>query len=638
MNRNLRVRILWLALLPGTLVAALLTTVFLVHSIDNLEQGLRTRGTAISRHLAALAEFDIFSGQRTTLGALSASALGIDPDVRGAAIVDPKGEILARGGELNPAQWPYLARTEGRHLGADVLLFIEPVVQRRLPVDDIYGGVESPATEVKVIGYAVLELSLREVSARIKRLISIGFIVAALGAALGGWLAYRIARAITRPLLAANEVVERIGNGDLSAQMDVTSAGPLRSLAMGINHMATRIGVSQEDLRSRVAEATAGLQREKDAAERATMAKSHFLAAASHDLRQPLHALGLFVSALAQSDAARREPDLVGHIRASTDSLQDLLDAILDVSRLDGGHVVPRIGPVALGPVLERIRRDLSLIAEHKGLRLRVRTTDLQVSSDAEMIQRILLNLVGNALRYTRSGGVLVTCRRRDGEALVEVWDTGSGIPEDAREEIFEEYTQLENPERDRAKGLGLGLAICRRLADLMSAPIGVRSRPGRGSVFWIRLPLARHAAAPPARRHASAVDPADELARLDGTVLVVDSDPLVRAGMETAITGWGARVMVAGGREQAMIRCCEGGTVPDMAICNLRLPGKESGIGLARELRAIYPTIGILLVSADVSEANQAEARDAGFALLKQPIAAGRLRAALRTLLAEEA
>lgn len=634
MNRNLRTRILWLALLPGTLVAVLLTTVFLLHSIDSIEQGLRTRGTAISRQLATLAEFGIFSGQRTALGALSVSALGIDPDVRGAAIVDPGGGILARGGELNPAYWPSPARIEGRHINADVLLFVEPVVQRRLPVDDIYGGVESSATEARVIGYVMLELSLREVSARIKRLIAIGLVIAALGAALGGWLAFRIARAITRPLLAANEVVARIGSGDLAARMAVETAGPLRSLAYGINHMAARIGVSQEDLRSRVAEATAGLQREKEAAERATLAKSHFLAAASHDLRQPLHALGLFVSALAQSDAARREPALVAHIRSATDTLQNLLDAILDVSRLDSGNVVPRIGAVALGPVLERIQGDLSLIAEHKGLRLKVRSTDLWVSSDAEMVQRILLNLVGNALRYTRSGGVLVSCRRRGDQVLVEVWDTGSGIPESARTEIFEEYMQLENPERDRAKGLGLGLAICRRLADLLSAPIGVRSRPGRGSVFWIRLPLERPVAELP--QLPSAAEPAEDLARLGGTVLVVDSDPLVRAGMETAITGWGARVMVAGGREQAMIRCCEGGTVPDMAICNLRLPGKESGIDLARELRTLYPGISILLVSADVSEATQAEARAAGFALLKQPIAAGRLRAALRTMLPE--
>ncbi len=396
--------------------------------------------------------------------------------------------------------------------------------------------------------------------------------------------------------------------------------------------MAARIGVSQEDLRSRVAEATAGLQREKDAAERATQAKSHFLAAASHDLRQPLHALGLFVSALAQSEAAKREPVLVAHIRSATDTLQNLLDAILDISRLDGGNVVPRFAPFALGPVLERILRDVSLVAAHKGLRLRVRGCGQIVRSDQELVQRILLNLVGNALRYTRRGGVLVACRRRRDRVLIEVWDTGSGIPDSARDEIFGEYIQLENPERDRAKGLGLGLAICRRLADLLEAPIGLRSRPGHGSVFWISLPLEQPSEAHPVA--AAPGDAAEAPARLSGMVLVIDSDPLVRAGMETAITGWGAQVMLAASRDEAIARVCDGGSEPDIAICNLHLLGVPSGIDLACELRHLYPRTGILMVGADISEDAQAAARAAGFPLLKQPVAPGRLRAALSTLL----
>jgi signal transduction histidine kinase len=380
MNRGLRTRMLMLALLPGTLVAVLLTVVFLVHSIDTIEQGLRTRGTAISRHLAALAEFGIFSGQRTALGALSTSALGIDPDVRGAAIVGPRGEILARAGELNPAGWPRLARVEGHRVDGDVLQFIEPVLQHRLPVDDIYGGGLASGAEATPVGYVVLEFSLREVSGRITRLVSIGFVIALLGAALGGWLAYRIA---TRgdPPAAGRERGCRAHRCRRPRGTDAgDTAGPLRSLATGINDMAARIGLSQEDLRARVAEATAGLQRQKEAAERATLAKSHFLAAASHDLRQPLHALGLFVSALAQSESAKREPELVAHIRSATDSLQNLLDAILDLSRLDGGNVVPRIAAFGLGPVLESVQRDLALVAEHKGLRLRVHPTDLWVT------------------------------------------------------------------------------------------------------------------------------------------------------------------------------------------------------------------------------------------------------------------
>lgn len=637
MNMTLRTRILLLALLPATLVAVLLTVVFLLHAIDNLEQGLRTRGAAISRQMSTAAEYGIFSGQRASLSALTESALRIDPDARGAAIVDVDGVVMARSGDLNSSFWPELARIEGHRLGPDVLLFVEPVTRSSVPVDDIYGGGGdvARAADSKVIGHVVVELSLREIAAKSERLIAAGVLVAVLGAALGGWLAQRIARGVTDPLLEANEVVARIGEGDLAARMAPASSGALQTLARGINDMAERIGLTQEDLRARVAEATLDLMREKEAAEHATIAKSHFLASASHDLRQPLHALGLFVSGLAQSQAAKHEPKLVAQIQSAVDMLQNLLDAILDISRLDGGNMVPKVGSFALGPLLDRLAGDLSLLAEQKGLQLKVRPTQAWVQSDQKIVERILLNLVGNALRYTRAGGVLVSCRHRGDAALVEVWDTGEGIPQGAREEIFEDYVQLGNSERDYSKGLGLGLAICRRLANLLSIQMGVRSRPGRGSVFWIELPMAAQGAVD---RAAAGETPSPmylpDPARLSGTVLVVESDELVSASMEQAITNWGGRVLLAADREEALRRCRESEHPPDLTICNIRLPGLVSGIGLAQELQHEFGHMAVLLVSADVSDEAQTAARRAGFALLKEPVPPGRLRAALRHLL----
>ncbi len=637
MRSGLRRRMLLLALLPVTLVAALMTAIFLFHEIDDLEQSLRTRGVAIARQMSAAAEFAIFSGQQPVLLALTDSVLRIDPEVRGAAIVNERGTVLASSGEIQPADWVSIVRVEGRSIGPGGLLFVEPVTLNSVPVDDIYGGVEfqrSPG--VKVLGYIVVELSLREATLKGQRLVATGILIALLGAALGGWLAQRIARAVTDPVLAASDVVERIGSGDLSARMAPQSAGVLRSLATGINDMAKRIGVTQEELRSRIAEATSDLMRERDAAERATIAKSHFLAAASHDLRQPLHALGLFVSGLARTRVAKQEPKLVGYIQTSVDTLQNLLDAILDVSRLDGGSASPRPESFPLDEVMDRLADDLSLFAEQKGLQLKLRRpTRLWVHSDRQFVERILLNLVANALRYTRTGGVLVSCRRRRGVVRVEVWDTGDGIPQHAREEIFEEYVQLENPERDQAKGLGLGLAICRRLAELLAIPIGVRSRLGRGSVFWIELPQAQPVAARgTAPSTVSQVEQAAEDARLTGTVLVVEGDALVRAGMEQAIAGWGGRVVLAENRDEAL-RCCQDSvTPPDLTICNINLEGPARCIELARELQREYKQMGILLVSADVSEQAQSAAQEAGYALLKQPVPPGRLRAALRHML----
>ncbi|MCF8200171.1 MAG: response regulator [Sulfuritalea sp.] len=633
---SLRTRMLLLALLPATLVAVLLTTLFLSREIDDLERGLRTRGTAISRQMATAAEFGIFSGQRETLIALTAAARRIDPDVSGAAIVDEHGTIMVRSGILDQSRWPGLIRLEGHRLGSELLLFVEPVMRGSLPVDDIYAGAEVKSTaNSKLIGHVVVEFSLREVSRKSEQLIAVGVFIALLGAAIGGWLAHRIARGVTQPLLEASEVVTRIGKGDLKARMATTSEGPLKSLAMGINDMAQRVGMTQDDLHMRIAEATNDLLQEKEAAEHATIAKSHFLAAASHDLRQPLHALGLLVSGLAQSKAAKQEPKLVTHIQAATDTLQNLLDAILDVSRLDGGNLVPRMSSFCLGDVLERLEDDLSLLATQKSLQLKFRATSVWVHSDQKIVERILQNLIGNAVRYTQAGGVLVSCRRRIDTALVEVWDTGEGIPEHSHQEIFGDYVQLGNPERARAKGLGLGLAICRRLADLLDIRMGVRSRPGRGSVFWIELPMVEGAPeiATKGAEHSKAGQDADS-GGISGNILVVEGDGLVRTGMEQAIVGWGGSVRAATNRDEAIRLCKESDYAPDLSICNLRLHDETGGIALAQELQQQFPQMAVLLISADVSEEAQAAARRAGFALLKEPVPPGRLRAALHHLL----
>ncbi len=641
MTTRLRTRITLLALLPTTLVAVLLTSAFLLHAINDLEQGLHTRGTAISRQMAVVAEYVIASGQGPALSTLADATLRSDPAVRGAAIVDADGIIMARSGDLTRAGWPQqLSRLEGLHLEPEGLLFVEPVMRRSLPVDGLSGDTARPPdVTAKVLAHVVTELSLREVYRKSGWLVAGGVMIAILGTTLCGWLAQRIARGVTDPLLEASKVVACITEGDLAARMTLHPAGPLRSLADGINAMAQRIGVTQEELRTRVTDATRDLLREKEAAEHATIAKSHFLAAASHDLRQPLHALGLFIFGLARSEAAKLEPILIAHIQSSVDTLQNLLNAILDISRLDEGKVIPQMGNFPLGALLDRLAGDLSPLAEQKGLRLRVRPTAVWAHSDPKLVERILLNLVGNAVRYTRSGGVLVTCRRRQGVARVEVWDTGKGIPEHARAEIFEEYVQLDNPERDQANGLGLGLSICRRLAGLLAIPIGLRSRPGRGSVFWVDLPLAQETA--PLQEPISEALQAQQTkdrARILGTVLVVDSDPLVGAGRAQAILGWGGRVLLAANRAEALRCCQESSLQPDVAICAIAPPEVADGIELAKQLQREFGPMSILLVSPDVGAETQEAARRAGFPLLKEPVPPGRLRAALQHLLSESA
>ena len=641
MKLGLRGRMLLLAFLPATLVATLLTAVFLVRAMDDLKQGLDISGIAISRQLAAAAEFGLFAGQRESLAALTESALRIDSQVSGTAIVDASGTVMARSGKLDVSSWPGFEKIESHRHGSSALLFVTPIVSRSLAVDDLYGGTENTAAAAPIVlGHALVELSLAEISSRSERLIAIGLLMALLGSGLGGWLALWIGQVVTKPLLETNAVVARIGEGDLTARVALDSAGVLRSLARGINHMAGRIGVTQDEMKARVAEATADLKREKEAAEHANMAKSYFLASASHDLRQPLHALGLLVSALARSAAAVHEPKLIAQVESAVGSLQTLLDAILDISRLDGGKVVPRLSTFSLGHVLFRLSRDFSPLAQQKGLELRLRRTRVRVHSDPQIIERILLNLVANALRYTRSGGVLVGCRRRHSALRVEVWDTGEGIPEHDHERIFEEYVQLENPERDGAKGLGLGLAICQRLAGVLDMPLGVRSWPGRGSVFWFELPLALNAppVTSPHQRRAATAELKPDAARIAGTVLVVEDDELVRSGMEKNIIAWGGRVLLAANRDEALRCCRQSAVLPDLAICPDRLPDKVSGIELATELRGEFGPIRILLVGDGQSEHVRTAARDAGFPLLKKPVSPARLRAAVQQLLTASA
>lgn len=637
MKIGLHKRMLLLALLPTTLAAVLLTTAFVIYEIDDIEQNLYTRGMVITRQLAAAAEFGVFTGQSDGLTAVAKAAQRFDSEVLGATIVGAQGVVLARGGELVPARWPAFDKIGKHYRGADSILFVEPILRTRLAVEDIYGGNLASERAAHVLGHAAVELSLREINGKTRRLVAMGVLVGLLVSALGGWLALRIARTVSRPLLEASDVVARIGAGDLAARMSTSSAGALQALATGINHMAGRIGVTQEELHVRIAEATRELQREKITAEQSTLAKSQFIAAASHDLRQPLHALGLFVSGLARSKAAEQEPQLVAHIMESVDALQHLLDAILDISRLDHGNVVPDVSDFSMADALGHLARSLGPSAAQRGLKLRLRPTQTRVRSDQELVVRILLNLVSNALRYTRAGGILVGCRRRGDALRIEVWDTGDGIPPDAQEKIFGDYVQLGNPERDRAKGLGLGLAICRRLAALLDIPIGVRSQPGRGSVFWIELPVAPPetiSSAPAVEL--SVIEQAVESARLTGTVLVVEGDALVRAGMEQAIIGWGCRVVLAATRNEAWHRCREGDLVPDLVICNVRLPGRINGIEFAQDLKRELEHIGILLVSTDTSAETREAARKAGFVLLRKPVPPGRLRAALQQLLSD--
>ena len=373
------------------------------------------------------------------------------------------------------------------------------------------------------------------------------------------------------------------------------------------------------------------LRAQKVMVEQASLAKSRFLATASHDLRQPVHALGMFIGALRSHSLPPRSVSLIDHIDASVGSLDSLFTSLLDISKLDAGVVEGHPAHVPVEPLLARIFRDLEGEAAAKTIELSLVPTSLAVRSDPILLERILRNLIGNAVRYTQKGRVLVGCRRLGAnQVALEVWDTGPGIAEDQREAVFEEFYQLSNPDRDRTKGLGLGLAIVRRLSAILGHGMSFDSWPGQGSVFRL---TAQRAAATEAQ-----VDPPEPQALADpkpGLILAIDDEAAIRTAMAELLRSWGHQVIAAASGADALAALAAAGAKPDLIICDYRLQGGEDGVGAIRRLTAVFGAdTPAILLTGDTAADRIREAQASGYPLLHKPLAHARLRATVTNLL----
>jgi signal transduction histidine kinase/CheY-like chemotaxis protein len=361
----------------------------------------------------------------------------------------------------------------------------------------------------------------------------------------------------------------------------------------------------------------------RDRAEEANRAKSQFLAAASHDLRQPLHALSLFSATLTLRAADSTTGEIASHIDKALASLSTLVDSVLDISKLDAGAVRPELQRVNLKDLIERIAADYRPVAREKGLTFGVALVNAQVETDPVLLERILRNLVDNAFKYTAAGGVRLDAEMDEHTVRVAVRDTGAGIPETERERIFEEFYQVGNPERDRGKGLGLGLAIVRRLARLLGLEVQLESEPGRGSTFSVTLPRATaEGAAPPPR-----VSPADDAGALAGTtVLVIDDELSVRLGMRSLLESWGCRVAACSGYVEAERLLDDFALDVDVIVADFRLP-HENGVETVGRLRARLGDVPALMVSGDTAPERLREAQASGLPFLHKPVSADKLK-----------
>ena len=368
--------------------------------------------------------------------------------------------------------------------------------------------------------------------------------------------------------------------------------------------------------RKRVA---AALEDAKQAADLANLAKSRFLAVASHDLRQPLQALSLLQGLLAKTVEGDRALGLVSRLAETLASMAGMLNTLLDINQIESGTLQVNRVEFPINDILERLKAEFSHQAHAKGLELRKVRSSLWVDSDPRLLEQMIRNLLANALKYTKRGTVLFGCRRRGSSIRVEILDSGVGIPEGQLDAIFEEYHQVENPARQRSQGLGLGLAIVKRLGDLLQHPVHVVSRPGRGSVFCIEIPRSAHATS---RRHQHPAKAADMAGSTTGEILLVEDDPDLRDLFAQFLEAEGHRVLSAVDGPAALELLKGGACQPAIMLSDFNLPGGLDGLELAAKVRAsLGRKIPVAILTGDISAATMRDVGHEGCVHISKPV-----------------
>jgi len=363
----------------------------------------------------------------------------------------------------------------------------------------------------------------------------------------------------------------------------------------------------------------------------ANRAKSVFLASASHDLRQPLHALGLLTETLASTKLNAQQTEIQDHMMSAVESTRSMLDSLLNISKLDAGAISSEPKPFLVQTLFNKLESELAPIADENGLIYRARETIAAAHSDAFIVELILRNLIANAIRYTNEGGLLVGCRVRTPNRLViEVWDTGVGIPAEKIDDIFREFKQLKNPERDARKGFGLGLAIAQGLAKTLDTLITVNSEAGKGSVFRFELPASDAEVIEDFPRHLS---PTDFTGR---TVLIIDDDPRIRASMHSLMLSWNCNSKSAESASEAL--SIIDGVDVDIMLVDYRLREGKTGRDAIDDLRAHTGRhIPAIIITGDTGAERIADAQAADALLLHKPASSTQLHRMMRNLLSDD-
>ncbi len=643
---SIRQYVSWVTLFPLIALAISLEFFFLRDRFSDFDLDLIEHGQFIARQLASSSEYGIFSNNRAYLQSIAQGALQ-QPDVRAVTILNASSEVMyAERKSPRPVEHAHTSedfalpqraipeltfsdtqnnadhtadqQTLIRGQGESLWVY-QSINAAQLALEE--PGASPPALRV---GTVILEISRTRTEILKSKILWSTILATAVFLALILYVVHLTSRKITRPVSLLSDAVQKIGQGELETRV----AGPSRIaeldiLADGINEMAAKLQKESANLQQQVEERTAqatqarqSAEQAQQAAERANAAKSKFLAAASHDLRQPIHAQGLFLGVLARTDLTAYQRELLSSARAALEASGEMLNTLLDFSRIEAGVVKPQTQAFPLQPLLNKIENEFGPQADAKGLLYRTRETPLAAYSDPMLVELILRNLVSNAIRYTERGGVLVGCRQRGNQAVLEVWDTGIGIDPEHQQEVFREFHQLGNPERDTRKGLGLGLAISEGLARTLNHGLTLASTPMRGTVFRLTLPCAQESS--PAE--GSILARGGNITGLDVRVLVIDDNEAVRAAMCHLLGNWGCECRSAESIEEAVTAASA--EVPDVVISDYRLREQRTGAEAIATLRSLLgKPVPALLITGDTAPERLREAQASGIPLLHKPV-----------------
>jgi len=616
-----------LGVVPCAAVAIALTAWFTHSRLDTLEAAFSAEGHAVARQVAAMSDLSLYAGDLPALQNVANAALR-GGQVTRVEISNSAGVYVSAGPKTAPL--------------AELRVFTAPVTLREASRASAFAPEGSTAAGEKPIG---LVQAFRDTTGyareRTRSLMAgIGIAMIALIAAWA-WVRHT-ARAVAQPLRRISRTVAALEAGQFDARCNVVARkgdeqedahGTLRArhelanLAHDINRLAERLQRNRQQSDEQVREATAVALQRMAEAEQAALSRARFLAAASHDLRQPLHAMGLFIDGLL-STASPTQRSAVLRLQEGAEFMGVLLDDLLEISRLDAQVLTPAIGNVSLAMLFDQLDAQHAARAIASRVRLVWQDRGLAVRTDPALLLRIVGNLVSNAIHHTSPDGtVLVAARRRSGMVRIEVRDNGVGIAPIHQARIFEEFYQVANAERDRRQGFGLGLAICARIAALLGTRIALRSALQAGSTFALDLPRANPQDVPPPAPEPVAASP---LAGLH--CLVVDDDPAILDASRTLLQQWGCKVECVATGGEARARLADADTRFDVVLCDLQLAGDEDGMEVLDAARRLQPEALAVLVSGATGPEVLQRLRQGGVTLLTKPVAPAKLRALLST------